>query len=85
MVAFSVVGQADDGPQDLDHAPVFSTDLTRQLQMGSSTHMNKETFNPDLNQRAGDEDIGNLRSVHCLGDISIQNIKASMRKRSLLD
>ena len=70
-MAFSVVGQADDGPQDLDHAPVFSTDLTRQLQMGSSTPMNKETFNPDLNQEAGDEDRGNLKSVHCLGGISI--------------
>ena len=84
-MAFSVVGQADDGPQDQDHAPVFSADLTRQLHMGSSTPMNKETFNPDLNQRAGEEDRGNLKSAHCLGDISIKNIKASMGKRSLLD
>ena len=84
-MAFSVVGQADDGPQDQDHAPVFSADLTSQLQMGSSTPMNKETFNPDLNQRAGDEDRGNLKSVHCLGDISIPNIRARMWKRTLLD
>ena len=68
-MAFSVVGHADDGPQDQDHAPVFSADLTSQLQMGSSAPMNKETFNPNLNQRAGDEDRGNLKSVYCLGDI----------------
>ena len=74
-MAFSVVGQADDGPQDQDHAPVFSADLTRQLHMGSSTPMNKETFNPDLNQRAGEEDRGNLKSAHCLGDISIKKYK----------
>ena len=84
-MTFSAVGQADEWPQDQDHAPVFSADLTSQLQMGSSAPMNKETFNPNLNQRAGDEDRGNLKSVHYLGDISIQNIRASMGKSSLLD